>query len=326
MVPIKALIFGVDDLFRTLKPFYDREVEKGNLEIVGYALLKGNNVIFTKNLQGEPLQDISFQKIIISAQSDFIPIFKAAKSLLRTLKGGGYNFKQDIIDGRIFQIPGFDFIKFCFEGIVYAKNLSPIFHEATSSIPAKIYDCGNYKVLLGAKSYMGKSIIECQNFGVIRVGNFSAIGWDTLFELNLNYDHNHRNVASYGLMRFEWEISKDFYPNYDSQYSSIIIGSDVWIGRGCRFKVSNLDKPLVIGNGAVLAADSVVVKDVPPYAIVGGNPAKFIKWRFSKDIIEALERIAWWNWDLEKIHDNFYLFNDPEKFVNKFDIKNLNSR
>ena len=117
----------------------------------------------------------------------------------------------------------------------------------------------------------------------------------------------------------DWPVLREFYPQHKLPSAHLGIGSAVWIGRGCRFKVSNPDKPLMIGDGAVVASDSVVVKDVPPFAIVGGNPAKFIKWRFEPEIIEALERIAWWNWDLEKIYDNFHLFNNPEEFVKKFD-------
>ena len=99
----------------------------------------------------------------------------------------------------------------------------------------------------------------------------------------------------------------------------ISIGSDVWIGRGCIFKCANPDKPLIIGDGAIVASDSVVVKNVPPYAKVGGNPAKVIKYRFSEKIIESLLRIKWWEWDMDKIYENFKYFNDVEKFVELHD-------
>jgi virginiamycin A acetyltransferase len=63
-----------------------------------------------------------------------------------------------------------------------------------------------------------------------------------------------------------------------------------------------------IGNGAVIAANSVVHSDVPPFAIVGGSPAKFIKYRFEPEVIAWLEQLAWWNWPLEKIRRNAALF------------------
>ena len=99
----------------------------------------------------------------------------------------------------------------------------------------------------------------------------------------------------------------------------IDIGSDVWIGLNSILKCTNSKKPLVIGDGAVIAADSVVVKNVPPYAIVGGNPAQIIKYRFPPHVIEALLRIKWWDWSLDKIHDNFKYFNDVEKFISLHD-------
>lgn len=75
-----------------------------------------------------------------------------------------------------------------------------------------------------------------------------------------------------------------------------VIGNDVWIGYDC------LIMPGVkIGNGAIISSRSVVVADVPPYAVVGGNPAKVIKERFSQEIVLALEEIAWWDWPIEKI-------------------------
>lgn len=75
-----------------------------------------------------------------------------------------------------------------------------------------------------------------------------------------------------------------------------VIENDVWIGYDA------LIMPGVkVGNGAIISSRSVVVADVPPYAVVGGNPAKVIKERFSSDTVLALEEIAWWEWPIEKI-------------------------
>ncbi len=77
------------------------------------------------------------------------------------------------------------------------------------------------------------------------------------------------------------------------------IGNDVWIGYDA------LIMPGVkIGNGAIVSSRSVVVKDAPAYAVVGGNPARVLKERFSAEDVEALESIAWWNWPIEKITQN----------------------
>lgn len=76
----------------------------------------------------------------------------------------------------------------------------------------------------------------------------------------------------------------------------ISIGNDVWIGAHCL-----IGRRISIGDGAVIAAGSVVTKSVPPYAVAGGNPASFIKWRFEQSVIEKLLELRWWEWDIEKI-------------------------
>ena len=77
---------------------------------------------------------------------------------------------------------------------------------------------------------------------------------------------------------------------------NITIGNDVWIG----YEAVILSG-VTIGDGAIIGTRAVVTKDVPPYAIVGGSPAKVLKKRFSDDIIEKLLKIKWWNWPVEKI-------------------------
>ena len=76
----------------------------------------------------------------------------------------------------------------------------------------------------------------------------------------------------------------------------IIIKNDVWIGYDALIK-----NGVTIGNGAIIATRANVVKDVPAYSIVAGNPAKVVKMRFDDKTIDRLEKIAWWNWDIEKI-------------------------
>jgi len=80
---------------------------------------------------------------------------------------------------------------------------------------------------------------------------------------------------------------------------NVIIGTDVWIGSH-----ASIMSGVSIGSGAVIAAYSHVVKDVEPYEIVGGNPAKHIRFRFNKTVIERLERLAWWNWPEEVVFSN----------------------
>lgn len=95
------------------------------------------------------------------------------------------------------------------------------------------------------------------------------------------------------------------------QKGNINIGHDVWIGA-----YSALAPGISIGNGAVIAAHSVVVKDVAPYTIVGGNPAKEIKKRFSDAIIEGLEKTRWWDYQLSDLHK--FNYTDPMIFIGEF--------
>ena len=93
----------------------------------------------------------------------------------------------------------------------------------------------------------------------------------------------------------------------------VVIGNDVWIGANV------IIMPHVkIGNGAVIGAGAVVTKDVEDYEVVGGVPAKHIKWRFPLELREKLLEIKWWDWDLEKIYQNIDCFYEPELFLERF--------
>lgn len=99
----------------------------------------------------------------------------------------------------------------------------------------------------------------------------------------------------------------------DSEKHHVVIGNDVWIGAN----VSILNG-VHIGDGAVIAAGAVVVKDVPPYTVVGGVPAKEIKKRFTPEQIAFLQAFEWWNKDLEWIVENAKYFSDIELFAEEF--------
>jgi len=96
----------------------------------------------------------------------------------------------------------------------------------------------------------------------------------------------------------------------------VTIGHDTWIGHG-----AIVMKGVNIGNGAIIASNAVVTKDVAPYAIVAGIPAKFIKWRHPHEIAERLQTLAWWDWDHEAIHKALPDFRAmaPEEFLEKYE-------
>lgn len=99
-----------------------------------------------------------------------------------------------------------------------------------------------------------------------------------------------------------------------SENELVEIGNDVWIGMN-----AVILSGVHIGDGAIIGAGAIVTKDVEPYAIVGGVPAKVIRYRFPKEIIDAFLRIKWWDWPLEKIEENMELFYQPELFCKVFD-------
>lgn len=96
------------------------------------------------------------------------------------------------------------------------------------------------------------------------------------------------------------------------QKGDINIGNDVWIGYN-----ATIMGGVTVGDGAIIATNSTVVRDVEPYSIVGGNPAAEIKKRFSEDIIAKLLKLKWWNWEIEKITENVQSLagNDIRKLI-----------
>lgn len=120
------------------------------------------------------------------------------------------------------------------------------------------------------------------------IGGFCSIAKDVQFLLGGN--HRIDTVTTFPL-RAVLELPGAFEDGTPWSKGDAVVGNDVWIGRGARILGG-----VTIGDGAVVAAYSVVTRDVPPYALVGGDPARHIRWRFEPDQIAALLRIAWWDW------------------------------
>jgi len=134
------------------------------------------------------------------------------------------------------------------------------------------------------------------------IGKFCAIAKDVKFIMNgANHKMNCFTTYPFSIFGNGWE--KVMPQLSDLPYKGdTIIENDVWIG------FDSLIMPGVkIGNGAIIASRSVVVKDVEPYTIVGGNPAKIIRKRFDDKIIKLLDCIKWWNWPIEEITNNLHI-------------------
>lgn len=134
----------------------------------------------------------------------------------------------------------------------------------------------------------------------LKIGKFCSIAKDVKFIMN-GGGHRIDTFSSYPFPIFggSWaEKLKNERLGADSK-GDTVIGNDVWLGRNAVIMPG-----VQIGDGAVIAAFSVVCSEVPSYSIYGGNPAKLIRKRFSKETIQALLEIQWWNWDYEKISEN----------------------
>ena len=134
----------------------------------------------------------------------------------------------------------------------------------------------------------------------LKIGKFCSIACGAKFMFASAF-HAMQSLSTYPFPLFfdEWELdSKDIAGAWDHR-GDIVIGNDVWIGYEAVVMAG-----VTIGDGAIIGTRAVVTKDVPPYTIVGGVPAKPIKKRFSEDTIEALLEMKWWDFPTERIKQN----------------------
>lgn len=148
------------------------------------------------------------------------------------------------------------------------------------------------------------------------IGSFCSIAQNT----NIYIGRNHRKdwVTTYPF----GHSNKNIFNNFDgkghpSSKGNVVIGNDVWIANNV-----TIMSGVTIGDGAIIANNSHVVKDVEPYNIVGGNPAKLISYRFTKEQIAKLLEIKWWSWDDSKINENLPLLcnENIDEFIQKHSI------
>jgi acetyltransferase-like isoleucine patch superfamily enzyme len=130
----------------------------------------------------------------------------------------------------------------------------------------------------------------------LEIGKFCSIASNVCIYL----DGNHRTdwISTYPFPPFFPEAAQ--IKGHHVTKGDVIIGNDVWIGN---FAV--ILSGVTVGDGAVIGAYAVVAKNVSPYSIVVGNPAREVKKRFAEEEIEALLKLKWWDWPIEKIKDNF---------------------
>ena len=170
--------------------------------------------------------------------------------------------------------------------------------------------------LMGYGSYIG----EYSNVSG-KIGRYCSIGGHVNV---LGLTHPVRNYVStspcfYSTRKqcgFSYVKKEKFNENLYVENTNfpVVIGNDVYIGFG-----ATLIAPITIGDGSVIAAGSVVTKNVEPYSIVGGSPARIIGKRFDDEKIIKLCDIQWWNWDIKRIRENAELFSDIDEFLSNTD-------
>ncbi|HYD32687.1 MAG TPA: CatB-related O-acetyltransferase [Azospirillaceae bacterium] len=174
--------------------------------------------------------------------------------------------------------------------VMFIKNL-------VNSPNIEIGDYTYYDDPAGADAFLQNILYHFDFLGdKLRIGKFCAIATGTRFIMN-GGNHRLTGVSTYPFAIFGDGWLQDFEGELDfPSKGDTIIGNDVWLG------YDSLIMPgVTIGDGAAVAARSVVTADVPPYAIVGGNPARAICQRFDEATVAKLLDIRWWDWPIEKI-------------------------
>lgn len=199
---------------------------------------------------------------------------------------------EDKIKKILTDLLGEGFVEEKVRGAVYANRFLPA-EEIVRHVKAFIYQKDHTRyissnVSVGDFTYGVPKIWGCEPDERINIGKFCSIAPDV-------------SIFSGEEHRTDWATTYPFnimFPTYDhikghpASKGSVNIGNDVWLASGCKIMSG-----VTIGDGAVVAANALVAKDVPAYAIVGGNPAKLIRYRFSEEVRQRLLEIKWWDWD-----------------------------
>lgn len=164
----------------------------------------------------------------------------------------------------------------------FGRKRTPKFYRGQEKFRARYPD---YEIGLG--TYGMPRVHDWHEGSTLKIGAYCSIADG----VNILLGGGHRTdwVSCYPFPGFIEEARH--VPDYGGTRGDVVIGSDVWLGMGC-----TILSGVTIGHGAVVAAQAVVTRDVEPYAIVAGNPARVVRWRFDEATRAALLESAWWNW------------------------------
>lgn len=216
------------------------------------------------------------------------------KKVLNFILVSYYSIKKNLIISNKFLV-SFRTARNCGYGCKFLDNVSI----------SKNVEIGRFTSINGPATRIASHINK------VKIGNFCSIASNVVIQ---EYYHKYDRITSYYINQniFNSSVENDIFSKGD-----ITIEDDVWIGSN-----SVILSGITIGRGSIIGAGSVVIKDIPKYSIVGGNPARVIKSRFSNEIIDYLENLKWWEWDVHKINSNKELFNLTEnQLFNKMEAR-----
>lgn len=173
---------------------------------------------------------------------------------------------------------------------------------------------GLYSSKLGFGSYISK---DCE-FSYTLIGRYCSIGKSvkTIHGLHPTSVHVSTHPAFFSTLNQTgfYFAKKDIFVEDKKNIDgfSIVVGNDVWIGNDVRIM-----EGVTIGDGAIIGACALVTKDVQPYAIVVGVPARVVRYRFEEETIKKLLKLKWWDWSFKRISDNAYKFNNFSLLLDK---------
>lgn len=167
-------------------------------------------------------------------------------------------------------------------------------HKINQSIP--LLKSSDSRVVVGRYTYGEPWLRLWTDEDKIKIGSFCSISSGV--NIFGGGEHNSNWISTYPF-RIVFDLTLANSDGHPKTKGITTIGSDVWIGHG-----ATILSGVTVGDGAIIGANAVVAKDVPPYSVVVGNPAKVIRLRFPKDKVEKLLKLKWWDWDINVILKN----------------------
>ena len=190
----------------------------------------------------------------------------------------------------------------------------PIITDATKCDDVYDEDIIYFDVPIGRLTYGFKRLKGAHLRGIQSIGRFCSIASEVTMA------GTHHPLAWVSTNPFLYLQSRGYVKHREvpanagaHRNARVTIQNDIWIGEGARIL-----RPVVLGHGCVVAAGAVVTKDVPPYAIVAGVPARIVRYRIPEEMVPSMLAIAWWNWEPDRIRANIQHFYDPIRFIERF--------